>query len=135
MLIGELVKKSGFSKDTIRFYEKKGLLKLNKRSRRDNNYKEYPEEILEKLSIIKTTKSLGFTLKEINSFIKLWEANDTSCQTFSPKLLEKIDLIDQQIKDLKLLKKKLLSTYEKCHRNECVIEKNLPSCIGVQTLD
>jgi DNA-binding transcriptional MerR regulator len=41
MLIGKLVKETGLSKDTIRFYEKHGLISVNRKERRSNNYKEY----------------------------------------------------------------------------------------------
>jgi len=72
MLIGELSKRTGFSHDTIRFYEKKGLIETNKKDRRGNNYKEYPETVYNKLVLIKTVKELGFTLNEIDEFIKAW---------------------------------------------------------------
>src|SRR3546814_17661555 len=49
MLIGELSEKTGFSRDTIRFFEKQGLIQLDRKQRRDNNYKEYPEEVLNRL--------------------------------------------------------------------------------------
>ena len=72
MLIGELSKRTGFSHDTIRFYEKKGLIETNKKDRRGNNYKEYTETVYNKLVLIKTVKELGFTLNEIDEFIKAW---------------------------------------------------------------
>ena len=52
MLIGELSKRTGFSHDTIRFCEKKGLIEVDKKERRDNNYKEYPETVLDRLMLI-----------------------------------------------------------------------------------
>lgn len=45
MLIGIIAQESGFSRDTIRYYEKIGLLRLPKRARRENNYKEYSPAI------------------------------------------------------------------------------------------
>ena len=53
MLIGELSKACGLSRDTIRFYEKHGLIAVGKRERRFNNYKEYSEETLKRLLSIK----------------------------------------------------------------------------------
>ena len=130
MLIGQLVKNSGFSKDTIRFYEKKGLIKLNKKQRRDNNYKEYPEDILERLLFIKTIKNLGFTLNEIEEFLHLKEMNEATCEGLQPKFYEKISRIEKQIKELEDLKSNLFSTLQKCQNKECVIENNIPSCIN-----
>ena len=71
MLIGELDERTGLTKDTIRFYEKKGLIALDRKSRRENNYKEYPAQVLEKLMLIRKLKDMGFTLNEIDTFLAL----------------------------------------------------------------
>lgn len=71
MLIGELAKRSGFSKDTIRYYEKIKLIELPRGSRSANNYKDYPEEVLQTLKLIRKYKELGFTLEEIREIVVL----------------------------------------------------------------
>jgi DNA-binding transcriptional MerR regulator len=75
MLIGELSRKSGLSRDTIRFYEKLGLIRLGRRQRRANNYKEYPPEVLRRLLSINQLKEFGFTLAEIAEILDLLEAD------------------------------------------------------------
>src|SRR5688572_6410707 len=105
MLIGELSKRTGFSHDTIRFYEKKGLIEVNRKERRDNNYKEYPETVFEKLVLIKTVKELGFTLNEIDEFIKAWANEDASCSNLTSHLTDKINRVDHQIELLQLIRK------------------------------
>ncbi|MDR3715349.1 MAG: MerR family transcriptional regulator [Puia sp.] len=75
MLIGELVLKSGLSRDTIRFYEKQGLIKIGCKQRRNNNYKEYSEEVLKRLHTIKRMKNFGFTLNEAAGLLDMIEAN------------------------------------------------------------
>lgn len=71
MLIGQLSKRSGFSKDTIRYYEKIGLLIIPKEARCGNNYKDYPEAALQTLKAIRKYKELGFTLEEIRELLVL----------------------------------------------------------------
>lgn len=71
MLIGQLSKRTGFSKDTIRYYEKIGLIVLPKKSRTDNSYKDYPESIADTLNAIRKYKALGFTLEEIRELLVL----------------------------------------------------------------
>ncbi len=71
MLVGELSKRSGFSRDTIRYYEKIGLIVLPKKARLDNNYKDYPEDIVHILFAIRKYKDLGFTLEEIRELLVL----------------------------------------------------------------
>lgn len=70
MLIGELSKRSGFSRDTIRYYEKIGLIELPA-ARREHNYKDYPEEVLQQLNAIRKYKELGYTLEEIRELLVL----------------------------------------------------------------
>ncbi len=130
MLIGELSKRTGFSHDTIRFYEKKGLIEVNRKERRDNNYKEYPEAIYEKLVLIKTVKELGFTLNEIDEFIQAWGDHDASCSNLTSHLTEKINRVDEQIKLLQQIRSKLTQSLERCQSDNCEFERMIPSCIG-----
>jgi DNA-binding transcriptional MerR regulator len=98
MLIGELVQRSGLTKDTIRFYEKKGLIALDKKSRRENNYKEYPVRVrvLEKLLLIRRLKDMGFTLHEVDTFLDLWRAEDASCKNLKHLLEEKVTHVNER---------------------------------------
>lgn len=130
MLIGELSKRTGFSHDTIRFYEKKGLIAVNRKERRDNNYKEYPEAVYEKLVLIKTVKELGFTLNEIDEFIQAWGDQDASCSNLTSHLTDKINRVDEQIKLLQGIKTKLTTSLSKCQADNCEFEKMIPSCIN-----
>lgn len=69
MLIGQLSQLTGFSRDTIRYYEKIGLIEVPRTRRTDSNYKDYPEEIVHKLRAIRKYKELGFTLEEIRELL------------------------------------------------------------------
>lgn len=129
MLIGELSKRTGFSHDTIRFYEKKGLIKVDRKARRENNYKEYSESVYEQLILIKTVKELGFTLNEVDDFVKAWTEVDASCNNLAHYLSDKVNYIDQQIKILETIKSKLNTSLQRCQGNDCEFEKLVPSCI------
>ena len=129
MLIGELVERSGLTKDTIRFYEKKGLIALDLKSRRENNYKEYPEQVLQKLMLIRKLKDLGFTLNEIDTFLELWRDEDASCENLKYTLENKIILVNEQIQKLLELKSKLTQSLGRCNNGDCEFEKTIPSCL------
>jgi MerR family transcriptional regulator, copper efflux regulator len=107
MLIGELSKASGFSKDTIRFYEKIGLVELPKRTRRQNNYKDYPEEVLKILITIRNLKDLGFTLEEIREIIVRKQMDALDSSTAFKIIEQKIIHLDLQIDKLLLYKHRL----------------------------
>ena len=72
MLISELSQRTGVSKDTLRFYEKIGLLNPNNK-RRENNYRNYDDEVVSRLEFIKHGKALGFTLREIKQSMAAWD--------------------------------------------------------------
>ena len=97
MLIGELSKRTGLSRDTIRFYEKQGLIKVGRRERRVNNYKEYSDTLLKRLLLINKVKSYGFTLNESAEIISLLEANLGTCDQISKAADKKISVIVKSV--------------------------------------
>lgn len=125
MLIGELSKRTGFSHDTIRFYEKKGFIRVDKKQRRQNNYKEYSDEVLDKLLLIRMIKGLGFTLNETEEFIKGWTDEDASCANMIHHLTDKVTFVDKQIVALQAIKSKLMESLNGCQANQCEFEKRL----------
>jgi DNA-binding transcriptional MerR regulator len=114
MLIGELSRWTGFSRDTIRFYEKEGLIKVGRKQRRANNYKDYTEEILKRLLIIKKLKSFGFTLNETADFLSMVEENMATCNVVNEKVEVKVKIIDEKIQELENIKNKLLNGVASC---------------------
>lgn len=105
MLIQELSKKTGLSKDTIRYYEKIGLLPKAKRS--SNGYREYNENLIIKINMINIAKELGFSLSEIKELTKLLFENSLTRKTMAKKLSAKLIEIDQKIKSLQAIKKEI----------------------------
>jgi DNA-binding transcriptional MerR regulator len=116
MLIGELSKRTGLSRDTIRFYEKQGLIKVGRRERRINNYKEYSDTVLKRLLLINKIKSYGFTLNESAEIISLLEANLGTCDQISKAADKKILVIDKKIEELLSLKTLLKTTVSNCKK-------------------
>ncbi len=107
MLIGALSKASGFSKDTIRFYEKIGLIELPKATRSTNNYKDYPDEVLQTLKAISNLKNLGFTLEEIREIIVRAQVDALDTKTTFKIIDQKIIHLEIQIDKLLLYKHRL----------------------------
>lgn len=113
MLIGELSKKSGVPRDTIRYYEKMGLLSVSA-NRRDNNYKEYADNAPDVLKMIAIGKNLGFKLIETKEFLEFWEQNDTDNERLTEMVQKKIQEIDAKIKALTVFKQNLENALIKC---------------------
>ena len=78
LLIGELAKLTGVRTDTIRFYEKRGL--LPKPGRAASGYRAYDERSLKQLRFIKQAQALGFSLDEIRRILNLRGHGDETCR-------------------------------------------------------
>jgi MerR family transcriptional regulator, copper efflux regulator len=109
MLIGELAKKTGLTKDTIRFYEKLGLIAAcvgveptgGNRQAGTRLYKEFSEETMQRLLLINQAKALGFTLNEINQFVQDWGSHSTIPQHEQIHIVErKLEEISQKMSQL-----------------------------------
>ena len=118
MLIGELSAKTGLSKDTIRFYEKEGLIKVARKQLRPNNYKEYDETVLERLYLIKRIKTFGFTLHEAADLLSLIAINAATCDEMRNRVNKKVAVVDSKIADLLQLRQQLISNVQTC-RDSC----------------
>lgn len=114
MLIGELSTKSGFSRDTIRYYEKLGLIKVGRNDRRDNNYKEYSGTVLEQLLSIQSLKGFGFTLNEITEILSLMKGNSATCGYVSELVEQKVEIINSKIGELEMLKSRMQDRIASC---------------------
>ena len=73
MRIGELSKKSGVSRDTIRFYEKQGLLECEAREA-ENNYKSYPEDAVMTIAVIRDAQAAGMSIGDLTMFLSQMRA-------------------------------------------------------------
>lgn len=104
MRIGILAKRSGLSVDTIRFYEKKGLLDLDIIIRQNNNYRDYSAANLERLRFIQQAKQLGFTLAEIKDWIQGIKSDRLTTVEKSEIVSHEIKEIDKKIDELKKMK-------------------------------
>lgn len=100
MLIGQLSLRTGFSKDTIRFYEKIGLIVLPKKSRMDKSYKDYPEGLIHTFNAIRKYKELGFTLEEIRELLDMASVNVLDISTLLQVLDKKIAGTDAALEEL-----------------------------------
>ena len=117
MLIGDISKQTGFSKDTLRWYEKIGLIELDKKDRYENNFRNYDRKVLERLLFIKQVKLFGFTLKEIEEILSLDDTKELSCGSVNLIMEPKLKEIDKKIIELQNLRSKLLKARENCSGN------------------
>lgn len=126
-LISDLVKKTQLSNDTIRFYEKKQLIKPSFRA--DNNYKYYDDEALKRLIFIKRCRSLDMTLHEITQLLEQIQYPEQGCQVIDQLIEEHIQHVETRIQELMSFKTQLQELRQSCSSNttidHCQIVKKL----------
>lgn len=96
--IGDVAKTSGVSIETLRFYEKIGLLERPHRT--ESGYRIYGDEIIERLSFIKKSQALGFTLDEIRELIEHKRGGENPCKHVRAKVKTRLEEIDEKLKQL-----------------------------------
>lgn len=97
--IGQLAKAAGVAVDTVRYYERIGL--LPRRGRAATGWRRYPEEILVRLRYVREGRAVGFTLREMRNLLNLTVAGRPRfCETFDDAVNRKICAIDQAISRL-----------------------------------
>ena len=125
MRIGELAKKSGFSRDTIRFYEKMGLIRLADYDRDPGRFKDYPEWVLRRLQVIRQVKDYWFTLHETLGMLILFEEGVLEPERGLRFIKRKITRIDEKIRELSEVRGRLLGVVENYYSDGCPIGKVL----------
>ena len=122
MRIGEIASATGISPDTLRFYEKRGLLRARRSS---NGYRSYPPEAVDWLRYIRLAQTLGFTLKEIEADLPLLSAPEDSAPQLRAALERKLADIDQRIEGLGMLRGELARRLGK-NMEPCPLQAALP---------
>jgi len=99
---GELARLAGVSADTLRHYERKGVLSMP--NRLPNGYRMYPADSLQRVLLIRRALTVGFTLDELAIFLKSRDRGNPPCRDVRAMAGNKLDEIDKQISELKTLR-------------------------------
>lgn len=105
MLIGQLANAVGLPSQTIRFYERKGLLPAPERGA--NGYRTYDEATLARLRFVQTAQAAGLTLAEIGSIIDLRDDGNVPCAHVATLIDNKLTAVRARLRDLALLEAEL----------------------------
>jgi Cd(II)/Pb(II)-responsive transcriptional regulator len=137
--IGELAKQTGCLVETIRYYEREGLLLEPARSQ--GNYRLYTNVHVERLQFIRHCRSLDMTLEEIRNLLKFRDAPDENCSQVDALFDEHIEHVSNRIRELRVLQKDLRRLRSLCERaqaaKDCRILQSLasPARILARSLD
>ena len=110
--IGKLAKEFDLSVETIRFYERKGLIQQPQKPL--SGYRLYDDSIAKQIQFIRKAKALGFTLREISSLMSM----DSNCAQVESLGLKKLKIIQNKISDLQRLEKLIKEMTNSCKSND-----------------
>lgn len=129
MTIGQIARAAGAGVETIRFYEREGLIGHPARSA--SGYRNYPPEVVARLRFIRQAKELGFSLNEIKELLALRVAPGKSCRDVKARAEAKIADVEQRIAQLDRMKRALTKLATACSgrgpTSECPILETLES--------
>ena len=128
MKIGELSKTTGCSIQTIRYYEKEGLLSTPERT--EGNYRLYGERALKELEFIKHCRSLDIPLTDVKRLMELKNKPEESCASVNKLIAQQLALVNNRMRELKALKAELQQM-----ASSCTTENTIEACGIIKSLD
>lgn len=112
MQIGQLARQAGVPIDTVRYYERNGLLPAP--PRRESGYRDYPAQDVAQLRFVRRAKALGFTLNEIRELLALSLHRDEDMADFTAATTAKLADIDRKVDELTRIREGLRALLSEC---------------------
>ena len=129
--IGEVAKRGGIGVETVRYYEREGLIPLPGRS--PSGYRRYPETVVKQLKFIQHAKTLGFSLKEISELITLKNKPGITCKKVRATAIAKASAIQEKIEALQKMKIALSPLIDQCKSTNPIDDCPILSTIDAET--
>lgn len=120
MTIGQLAEQAGVNIETVRYYERRGL--LLEPARTESGYRQYEPAAVARLRFIRRAKALGFTLHEIEELLRLRVRNAAACQAVGRRTREKLELVRRKIRELQAMERSLGSLAAACESRQRTTE-------------
>ncbi|AOL95043.1 MerR family transcriptional regulator [Porphyrobacter sp. LM 6] len=126
MRIGELARATGTKAETIRYYEREGILPFADRT--DGNYRDYAPAHLATLTFIRRARALGFSMMQVRQLLSLSDRADKPCEEVDQMVQDQLDEVNRKIADLTALREELGQMLTDCKGErigECRVVESL----------
>ena len=126
MRIGELARTTGTKAETIRFYEREGILPAADRT--DSNYRDYSDEHLATLTFVRRARELGFSMAQVRELLALSDHDDKPCEDVDQLVQRQLLEVKRKISDLSALHDELQQMLRSCQADrigDCRIVESL----------
>ena len=114
--IGEVARRGGVGVETLRYYERRGL--IEEPPRKPSGYRHYPPQVVPRLRFIRRAKDLGFSLVEIAELLALRSDSTAPCDDVRRQIEGKISDVDRRIADLRDMKRALVELEKECEGSD-----------------
>jgi DNA-binding transcriptional MerR regulator len=118
-LIGELAARSGLKPQTIRYYERLGI--LSRPVRTAAGYRRYDERALEELDLVRAARSLGFSLNEVKSILGVVRTGPARCSLVLEVAKRRLAELDDVLASVKQTRTALAAAIDRCGPRPCTI--------------
>lgn len=125
MRIGEVAKQAGVSVDTVRFYERRGVLPAP--ARKPSGYRVFTPSAVERIRLARAMQALGFTLDEVVDTLHVHDAGGATCESERWRLEAVIDRIDARIADLRAARSRAVAALDDCRAGRCRLVSGVES--------
>ena len=125
--IGSVAREAGVGIETVRFYEREGL--IGKPPRTPSGYRQYPEEAIERIRFIQRAKGLGFSLAEIRDLLALRVRPESECEDVRLRAEAKIADIEARMRDLDAMRRVLTELTRACATGKPTSECPILECL------
>ena len=128
MRIGEVAKRVNVTVETLRYYERRGLLPDPHRSA--SGYRAYATDTVRRVRFIRHAQELGFTLEEVVDLLALWTDSATSCDQVADRAQSTLTRIDTKMRRLRRMRHALTQYVTACRAKESLAECPLLLTLG-----
>jgi DNA-binding transcriptional MerR regulator len=120
MQIGSLAEQAGVTIDTVRFYERRGVLPTPERTA--SGYRVYTPAAVERIRLARRLQRLGFTLDEVIDALHATDRNEVSCASDRWRLEAVLTRIDSRMAELRAARREVRAVMAACNRGACVFD-------------
>jgi DNA-binding transcriptional MerR regulator len=117
MKIGEVAKQSGVTVDTVRFYERVGVLPPPER--RSSGYRDYASDTVERIQLTRELQAIGFTLNDVVGALAAHDAGGATCESEQWRLEAVLNRVEAKLAELNALRRRILQAQEACAAGHC----------------
>ena len=119
MKIGEIASQAGVTVDTVRFYERVGVLPLPART--ESGYRDFEPGTVERIRLTRQLQAIGFTLTDAVDALAAHDAGDATCESERWRLQAVLGRVDAKLAELSALRRRIVKAQDACADGRCML--------------